>query len=504
MEEIPRPSGHKIPYLLQVKLAERKKEEQEWQVQDQSNRPLKGKDRHGDDTVVGVDDKQDHSMRKNSKCARAGAATDANINRRRKYLSITDPTALEAPRLSHHNQPLPAQIRKDLTNRTFTAYELEERMYKTTTAIANIQRQLYRGEEVYYEETYGHGNIFRGWDGLVDLKDIGGSSGGGGGMGGGGGFGQGMGGLGGMVGGGGSGGTGPVRRVPASDRWFSGSCQSVTRMTKPVPPLPPKIKAPTLKPKESSYAAAILSSSSSSSSGPYERINDDPADVVSAETGGHCGEKEPTSLTDEVVGGGSRTVDGNDDAKDAKASTDDVEDHDEKGEDDGDGEKDEIQQDGETLDQDEATDTRKGKRQGRKRKIDDDDDIKVSEEDNDEDEKDVDDDEGNEQQDEKEEVADHDNDDDDEHGSKSQEESEEDDSPPTKKSRKSATASNKVADAPTRKRGRPPKLASSSAPAASATTKRRGRPPKSATKQQETQAEQPKKKRRGRPPKNRK
>jgi hypothetical protein len=36
-----------------------------------------------------------------------------------------------------------------------------------------IQKQLYRGEEVYFEETQAHGNLFRGWDAFIDLKDVG-------------------------------------------------------------------------------------------------------------------------------------------------------------------------------------------------------------------------------------------------------------------------------------------------------------------------------------------
>ena len=102
-----------------------------------------------------------------------------------------------------------------LSNRVFTAVELEERIRKTKATMIDIQRQLYRGEEIYYEDTYNHGSIYKGWDAFVDAKDIPAST------------------------------TGGVptqstcRRVPVDSRWFSSSCKSVSRTTLPSSSFPP-------------------------------------------------------------------------------------------------------------------------------------------------------------------------------------------------------------------------------------------------------------------------
>jgi hypothetical protein len=96
-------------------------------------------------------------------------------------------------------------------NRIFTAEELEERISRVKTAMEDIQKQLCRGEESYFEETNNHGNLYRGWDAFIDAKDVG------------------------------SGTAVPQslgtsnRRMPADHRWFSSSCGSVGRLTRPAP-----------------------------------------------------------------------------------------------------------------------------------------------------------------------------------------------------------------------------------------------------------------------------
>lgn len=117
---------------------------------------------------------------------------------------------------SNRDISLTAGETNKLSNRVFTAVELEERIRKTKATMIDIQRQLYRGEEIYYEDTYNHGSIYKGWDAFVDAKDIPAST------------------------------TGGVstqstcRRVPVDSRWFSSSCKSVSRTTPPssFPPPP--------------------------------------------------------------------------------------------------------------------------------------------------------------------------------------------------------------------------------------------------------------------------
>ena len=92
-----------------------------------------------------------------------------------------------------------------LSDRIFTTQDIEERIRKTTLAMVEIQKQIFRGEEIYYEDTYSHGNLHRGWDAFVDAKDVGPAS------------------------------NPQPKRVPGDFRWFSGSCRSVSRNAKPTP-----------------------------------------------------------------------------------------------------------------------------------------------------------------------------------------------------------------------------------------------------------------------------
>jgi Histone acetyltransferase subunit NuA4 len=95
-------------------------------------------------------------------------------------------------------------------HRIFTAKEIEERMQKISKQVLiDIQKQILRGEESYYEETNAHGNLFRGWDAYVDSRDAVGSAG-----------------LSSVPQGG-------SRRIPADNRWFASSCKSISRPGRP-------------------------------------------------------------------------------------------------------------------------------------------------------------------------------------------------------------------------------------------------------------------------------
>lgn len=61
----------------------------------------------------------------------------------------------------------------DDRNRTCTADYLEDELWRSSQALTEVQRQIVKGEEVYYEETQAYGsNIYRGWDGFIDSRDI--------------------------------------------------------------------------------------------------------------------------------------------------------------------------------------------------------------------------------------------------------------------------------------------------------------------------------------------
>lgn len=91
-----------------------------------------------------------------------------------------------------------------------TTDDLGQELYLMSTAMIDIQKQLHRGEELYFEDTQAHGNIYRGWDAFVDLKDVSSNSGS---------LNQ----------------PGSYRRMPSDHRWFSGSCKSVARSSRPTP-----------------------------------------------------------------------------------------------------------------------------------------------------------------------------------------------------------------------------------------------------------------------------
>ena len=84
-----------------------------------------------------------------------------------------------------------------------TSQQLESFLWKANGALTDVQKQIFKGEETYYEETFSHGNIFRGWEGYLDAKQESSESS------------SGAGGSGGSGGGGGGGGSGPRGgRVP--------------------------------------------------------------------------------------------------------------------------------------------------------------------------------------------------------------------------------------------------------------------------------------------------
>jgi len=87
--------------------------------------------------------------------------------------------------------------------------EFGQDIFLLSSSMIDIQRQLHRGEELYFEDTQAHGNIYRGWDAFVDLKDVGTNAGS---------MNQ----------------PGSYRRMPSDHRWFSGSCKSVARSSRPV------------------------------------------------------------------------------------------------------------------------------------------------------------------------------------------------------------------------------------------------------------------------------
>ncbi|KAL3781710.1 hypothetical protein HJC23_009928 [Cyclotella cryptica] len=51
-------------------------------------------------------------------------------------------------------------------DKCFTTCQLRQYIHRGYAALSSLQRQLHRGEESYFEESYAHGNLFSGWDNI--------------------------------------------------------------------------------------------------------------------------------------------------------------------------------------------------------------------------------------------------------------------------------------------------------------------------------------------------
>ena len=64
----------------------------------------------------------------------------------------------------------PHSYRNFNRSRVFTVTELEKKLSKANAMLLDIQKQLHRGEEVYFQDTDLHGNIYKGWEAFIDAK----------------------------------------------------------------------------------------------------------------------------------------------------------------------------------------------------------------------------------------------------------------------------------------------------------------------------------------------
>lgn len=143
-----RPSGFQLPLILRKKLELQKKERLEQQQRQQAQ---KQNEENAMDTSGGTNN---------------GTSPDK---------STTKTTATVKTPDDIHNDDTDSSINdtvdpqhKSITNYTSETYDesLEHMHYLT----GEIQRHLYRGEEAYFLDTLDKGNVFRGWDSIVDSK----------------------------------------------------------------------------------------------------------------------------------------------------------------------------------------------------------------------------------------------------------------------------------------------------------------------------------------------
>ena len=68
------------------------------------------------------------------------------------------------------NYETPSSYKSIDRSRVFTCSELEKKLSKANAALLDIQKQLLRGEEIYFLDTDTHGNIYKGWEAFIDAK----------------------------------------------------------------------------------------------------------------------------------------------------------------------------------------------------------------------------------------------------------------------------------------------------------------------------------------------
>lgn len=138
-----RPSGFQLPLILRKKLELQKKERLEQQKRQQAQ---KQNEENAMDTSGGTKNgtSPDKSTTKTTATVKTPDDNDSSSD------EATDPQ------------------HKSITNYTSETYDesLEHMHYLT----GEIQRHLYRGEEAYFLDTLDKGNVFRGWDSIVDSK----------------------------------------------------------------------------------------------------------------------------------------------------------------------------------------------------------------------------------------------------------------------------------------------------------------------------------------------
>ena len=70
-----------------------------------------------------------------------------------------------------HSSAQLIRLSEDLLDQSSSSDDLERKNWKASVALVDVQKQIYRGEEAYYDETFGHGSLFKSWEGYLDVKE---------------------------------------------------------------------------------------------------------------------------------------------------------------------------------------------------------------------------------------------------------------------------------------------------------------------------------------------
>ena len=91
----------------------------------------------------------------------------------RRRLGLPSTTSKSTEKSSHDELsadinilPTTTQSSTPHTTSTLSSHELRQYIHKTYSTLTSIQRQIHRGEESYFEQSYSHGNLLQGWDNI--------------------------------------------------------------------------------------------------------------------------------------------------------------------------------------------------------------------------------------------------------------------------------------------------------------------------------------------------
>jgi hypothetical protein len=171
---------------------------------------------------------QREKLKKEDEAARAGQSDGGGGKQQQPGGDGANKRSVPSPISQAPNTMIERRKSIDATFESGLKLDHAKYLKRCGAAVSQLQGLIYRMEESYHDETYAHGNMYRGLEILLDMKLSAAAMGVNGLGGAGGGAGLGAGNGGGAPGSGGSGvATGTKRRMTQEDRWFSSSCGSV-------------------------------------------------------------------------------------------------------------------------------------------------------------------------------------------------------------------------------------------------------------------------------------
>jgi len=168
----PRPSGLCLPPFLQQVLTRQERDSSS--LSDTNNEQQQQQEQQF--TFVSLNDRLT-SLSSSSLTSVSRTMNHASRSSSSSWMSYSTPSSSSnnfiqqqpMETTNHHDES-----QKKNTHRKYqqhwTCSAMEEQLHKVKSALIHVQKQIHRGEELYYQETDSYGNIFKGWDTLLDMK----------------------------------------------------------------------------------------------------------------------------------------------------------------------------------------------------------------------------------------------------------------------------------------------------------------------------------------------